>query len=581
MFHHMTVARPRKWNVAKAGNDTGLTTVPTELPCPDWLARLPLAAAVLHVRGERVSVVKANPMFATKMLSDLDFRLSREATATEMIAQFAAENRDSRSFEIQLESPIGPQHMSCSLGRLEPASDGTHRILITAIDRTTERLTERNFRRELLSDSLTALPNRSGFGEDVEELLAGGGGTAPIKAFAILSVDLTRFSRINESLGGLAGDEVIITVARRLKSALRQGDILGRIGGNEFAIFARINNGLSDALHIVQRVNEALVGPVRLTDLQIGVDCAIGCALSGPEDDGETVLRQAQAAVRLAKRTGKLEIYRPSVLKEVHRRFTLESRLRDALSAGALELSFQPIHDLKSGAVAGFEALARWNDPELGSISPVEFIPIAEESGLIMPLGRWAMYEAAQTLVRWDAQVGRPLPISVNVNLSPIQMARDDVPTIVEEALRYSGLSGHRLCVELTESAIVADPDKARQVLNALKGFDVTIAMDDFGTGYSNLASLQRLPIDILKIDRSFITNMLEDKDKQSLVRAILGLAESLHLSTTAEGIENQALADVLCALGCAKGQGFYYAKPMTPDQALSYWLARGNVDTI
>src|SRR3546814_4363214 len=186
----------------------------------------------------------------------------------------------------------------------------------------------------------------------------------------------------------------------------------------------------------------------------------------------------------------------------------LESNLREALAKGRLELAFHPLIDLQNGAVTGFEALSRWNDAGQGKISPVEFITVAEESGLIHPLGRWAMYEAAQTLAKWDRQYGKVRPIGASVKLSPIQMARDDVPSGVEAALRYSGVSGRRLTVELTESAIIADPDKARQVLAALKGLEAAVAMDDFGTGFSNLASLQSLPIDILQIDRSFVTPM-------------------------------------------------------------------------
>jgi c-di-GMP phosphodiesterase Gmr len=231
--------------------------------------------------------------------------------------------------------------------------------------------------------------------------------------------------------------------------------------------------------------------------------------------------------------------------------------------------------------VMGFEALSRWIDPALGEVTPTEFIPVAEESGLILPLGRWALYEAVQTLARWDRMNGEPLPVGVNVNLSAIQVARDDVPTVVEEALRYGGIAGKRLTVELTESVIVADPDKARQVLNALKSLDVSISMDDFGTGYSNLASLQSLPIDSLKIDRSFITGMLMDRDKGAIVRAILSLADSLDLNVTAEGIETQDLAQVLRKLHCWQGQGYHFA-PALPDQdAFDYWRARLNFETI
>jgi EAL domain-containing protein (putative c-di-GMP-specific phosphodiesterase class I) len=339
---------------------------------------------------------------------------------------------------------------------------------------------------------------------------------------------------------------------------------------------------LSDCIHIVQRVKDSLKSPIRLSDLQIRVDCAIGCALStGLDDDPDDVVRKAQAAVKIAKRSGKVEIYRNGVLKEAQRRFSIESRLRTALSQGELTLAYQPLIHLQTGEITGFEALARWHDPDLGHVSPAEFIAVAEESGLITALGRWAAYEAAQALSRWDGKFGKPLPVGVNVNLSPIQMARDDVASVFEEALRYSGVSGNRLTAELTESAIIVDPDKARKLLVALKDLHMPIAMDDFGTGYSNLASLHSLPIDILKIDRSFISTMLDDKDKQAIVRTILSLAESLNLSVTAEGIETQELAHALQTMGCGNGQGFYFARPMPEAEAFDYWRARWNFETV
>ncbi len=551
----------------------------------DWLHALPHAAAILRWEQDHFLVEQANAAFVEKMpdrvIGEGGPPQARQSEWALRIIAFHASDAESDSFEIRREGRLGPEFLSCTIGRLHQSDDTDSRLLITAIDRTSERLTEKNLRRELLSDSLSALPNRAGFGEEIDDRIANGAWPEG-SGFGVLVIDLVRFSRVNESLGPLAGDELIITVAKRLKSTLRQGDVLARIGGNEFAIFARLNNGLSDVLHIVQRVNDALESPVRLTNLQIGVDCAIGCALAANryEDSGD-IVRQAQAAVKIAKRSGKLEIYRAGVLKEANRRFTLESRLRDALANGGLELAYQPLVHLQSGEITGFEALARWTDPDLGEVSPVEFIPVAEESGLIVPLGRWALYEAMQMLGRWDRRYGEPLSLGVNVNLSPIQMGRDDVSSVTEEALRYAGIDGKRLTIELTESAIIADPDKARHVLAALKGLDVAIAMDDFGTGYSNLASLQSLPIDLLKIDRSFVSGMLADRDKNAIVRAILSLAESLNLHVTAEGIETQELAHMLQGLGCWQGQGYYFAKPLREADAYDYWRARWNFETV
>lgn len=549
----------------------------------DWLAALPYPAAAFSFEDNRLSMVATNAPFGNCFTCSNPGEAERPHAAEwrRRIVQSVLSGRDSEGFELRRDGMLGPEYFYCTVGRL-PEPDGEPNLfLFTALDRTSDRTIEKNLRRELLSDGLTALPNRTGFGEEIEDRLTNT--PWPDNAqFGILAIDLSRFSRVNESLGPMAGDELLITVAKRLKSSLRQGDVLARIGGNDFAIFARLNNGLSDALHIVQRIRDSLSYPIRLSDLQIRVDCAIGCALSTSlTEDPEDVVRKAQAAVKIAKRSGKVEIYRNGVLKEAQRRFSVESRLRDALAQGGLTLAFQPLIHLQTGEITGFEALARWEDEELGHVSPAEFIAVAEESGLITPLGRWAAYEAAQALSRWDAKFGQALPVGVNVNLSPIQMARDDVASMFEEALRYAGISGKRLTAELTESAIVADPEKARKLLFALKDLHMPIAMDDFGTGYSNLASLHSLPIDILKIDRSFVTSMLEDRDKEIMVRTILSLAESLGLHVTAEGIETQQLAHALQNLGCWQGQGYYFARPMAEGDAYDYWRARWNFETV
>ena len=577
---------------SSAGNRTASGSVPisgSDAAHPEgmgfdanWLCALPQAAALFTCDGETIEVLAGNERFInhSQSLSEKGQALI-SAECRDRVLAFVQSDRASEWFESRRDGKLGPEYFTCTLGRVPAVGDRPALFLFTASDRTSERTIEKNLRRELLSDGLTALPNRTGFGEEIDDRLANA--VWPDNAqFGIIAIDLSRFSRVNESLGPMAGDELLITVAKRLKSSLRQGDVLARIGGNDFAIFARLNNGLTDCLHIVQRIKEALSSTIRLSDLQIRVDCAIGCALSTSlDDDPDDVVRKAQAAVKIAKRSGKVEIYRNGVLKEAQRRFSIESRLRDALAQGAMTLAYQPLIHLDTGEITGFEALARWDDPELGSVSPVEFIGVAEESGLITSLGRWAAYEAAQALSRWDAKFGTALPVGVNVNLSPIQMARDDVASMFEEALRYSGISGNRMTAELTESAIVADPDKARKLLFALKDLRMSVAMDDFGTGFSNLASLHTLPIDILKIDRSFVSNMLEDHDKEVIVRTILSLAESLNLKVTAEGIETQELAHALQKLGCWQGQGYHFARPMTEADAFDYWRARWNFETI
>jgi diguanylate cyclase (GGDEF)-like protein len=406
-----------------------------------------------------------------------------------------------------------------------------------------------------------------------------GKGEAKSGNHAVLVVDMLRFSRINESMGSLAGDELLITFARRLISALRAGDRLARTGGTEFGIIVALRRGLDDALKAATRIQDAMGAPFRLSELEIKVECAIGLAIMQPGQDAEELFRNAQFAVKQAKQSGRPQVYEPREASLARRRFSIETELRRALDRDALSLFYQPLINLKTGEVAGFEALARWTHDDRGEISPSEFIPVAEESGLILTLGRWAMDKAAATLASWDRDAGELLPLYVGVNLSAIQVARDDIAAMVASALRSSGLTGDRLTLELTESAIVQDPRRATRVFNALKALDATVAMDDFGTGYSSLAYLQRLPIDVLKIDRSFVSGMMIDPDSVAIVRAVLSLAEALGMSTTAEGVESRELAMTLATLGCASGQGYFFAKPLAADQAVDFWRSRKRID--
>ncbi len=452
--------------------------------------------------------------------------------------------------------------------------------VLTLIDQTQRLNTERSLRREMTTDSLTGLPNREGFSDIGDLPVEAGGGLR-----AVLVVDLARFGRVNACMGGLAGDELLITVARRIKGALRVRDTLARIGGNEFGILMAIDSDQSEAVALGERVRRALSTPFRLTEYEIGVECAIGIAFDSGGDDLEEVLRQAQFATKRAKSSGRIESYQNHTFAIAREQFGMETALRRAIEEQRLRLAFQPICDMTTGRITSFEALARWRTPDGREISPVEFIPVAEESGLIVPLGRWAMDEAARTLAAWDRSAGEGAAgnraasggcgARVAVNLSAIQLQRDSVPGMVRRALDAHGLAGDRFTLELTESALVCDPDRVAGIMHALKGMGATLAMDDFGTGYSNLAFLQQLPIDILKIDRSFVTTMLADRDKVAIVRAILGLATALGMRTTAEGVETVELSQTLAALGCTYGQGYLYARPLEADAALALWLER------
>ncbi|MEI9850861.1 MAG: bifunctional diguanylate cyclase/phosphodiesterase [Sphingomonas sp.] len=441
----------------------------------------------------------------------------------------------------------------------------TMRCMVTLIDQTAELRTEYSLRREMMTDSLTGLPNRAAFSDEVEIAVT----PHSRDRYAVMVVNLSRFSRVNACMGGLAGDELLISVARRLKGALRGRDILARMNGDEFGVLLTLDEGPSDALHVAKRIDAALANPFRLSDFEIRVDCSIGIAMGADNDgDPEDLVRHAQFAVKRAKISGRTEVYHTQAFDIAREQFGMETELRRAIETGAMTLSFQPICDLATGRITSFEALARWTNEEGAKLSPDQFIPVAEEAGLIVPLGRWAMDEAARTLAAWDARAGGDCGVKVAVNLSAIQLQRDQIPTMVKAALDAHGIGGNRLTLELTESAIVTDPDRIAQTMKALKDLGATLAMDDFGTGYSNLAYLQKLPIDLLKIDRSFVTGMLADRDKIAIVRAILSLAQALGMQTTAEGIETNELSQTLAALGCTYGQGFLYARPLESEEA-------------
>jgi len=543
---------------------------------------LPIAAALMQPDRKGVRLISVNRQFIAKGLdeggrAELDYRLIGD------LVQRARRDTAGRA-AIVWQSPktVGNRRLEISAAILEIGS-GDPLAMVTFVDRTAEMDGAATLRREMLRDSLTGLPNRTGFEEQVEERLdslevANQSGLRSIQ-FAMLTVDIARFSQINECAGSVVGDELIITVARRLMTKLRKIDVVGRIGGNEFAIFVELRKGARDIDQLAERIQSVFATPYRLSDLEIQVEAAIGVAIGAVGNcSAAECLRHAQIALKRAKQTKIVEVYTPEALDNARRRFTLETELRKALEKDRLELFFQPLIDMNSGLIMGFEALTRWNDPDRGPIRPNEFIAVAEESGLIVPLGRWALEQACRTLKQWDKRAEGVLPIKISVNVSAVQFARDDIPRMVAQVLRDTRVPGRRITLELTESVIVSDPDRARKVMQALRDLHATLALDDFGTGYSNLAYLQMLPIDILKIDRSFVQRMLEDKDKVAIVRAILSLASALGMETTAEGIESLELFKTLAALGCSFGQGHYFAAPLPPERALAMYQAQGVV---
>ncbi|HTG39664.1 putative bifunctional diguanylate cyclase/phosphodiesterase [Sphingomonas sp.] len=525
---------------------------------------LPIPAAIISDTGAGLAFEAVNRGFRSAGLGVVAAQSPLVRLLGARIIAFLDSGERISEFDWQFGDSVDCRYFSVRLAR-PPVPGQDHRCLLTLIDQTGQFRTEHSLRREMMTDSLTGLPNRAGFADQLESAIA----NRARDSYAVLAINLDRFSRVNACMGGLAGDELLISVARRLKGALRARDTIARVGGDEFAILMAIEEGAAEVLQLARRLENALATPFRLSDFEIRVDCSIGIALGADErGEAEELIRHAQFAVKRSKKSGRVEIYQTRAFDLARAKFSIETELRRAIDAGELELHLQPICDLSTGRITSFEALSRWTNECGVSVPPSDFIPVAEEAGLIVPLGRWAMGEAARTLAEWDRAAGGCCGVNVAVNLSAIQLQRDQVANMVGQALATHGLDGRRLTLELTESAIVADPDGVSNTIHALKELGTTLAMDDFGTGYSNLAYLQRLPIDVLKIDRSFVSGMLADRDKVAIVRAILGLAQALGMKTTAEGIETPELAQTLTALGCGYGQGYLYARPLPADQA-------------
>nr|WP_322965888.1 bifunctional diguanylate cyclase/phosphodiesterase [Sphingomonas sp. SGZ-02] len=520
-----------------------------------------IPAAEISVAQGQPKVAAANDAYRRAALHEARTQDILLAEVAARIDGFLSSDRASIEFPLSVGDVIDCRYFQATLTRSsEGHADG---CVLMLVDQTAQHHTERSLRREMMTDSLTGLPNRQGFGDLIEAMMAEG------QRHAVLVIDLNRFGRLNACMGSLVGDELLITVARRLKGALRSRDSIGRIGGNEFGILMMIDGSEEEAHVLADRIDRALRAPFRLTDYEVNVEASVGIAFNeGPDGDAEELIRHAQFAVKHAKAAGRTEVYHPQAFTIARAQFAMETALRRAIEQEELQLAYQPICDLGSGRTVAFEALARWRDAEGREHSPVDFIPVAEESGLIVPLGRWAANQALTQLAAWDHMAGGHCGVRMSVNVSAIQLQRDDIPALIESALAKAGVSGERLILELTESAIVGDPDRVSAIMNALKALGSTIAMDDFGTGYSSLAYLQKLPIDILKIDRSFVSGMLADRDKIAIVRAILGLAQALGMKTTAEGIEAVELGQTLAALGCSHGQGYYYARPLSPEAA-------------
>ena len=415
-------------------------------------------------------------------------------------------------------------------------------------------------------DDLTGIANRAAGRELIEQAIKHANRNN--QRIALLFVDLDNFKTINDSLGHDTGDNVLRQVAQRLTEALRDSDILARHGGDEFIVALSDINDLEDVTAAANKILNALIAPLTSKDVELSISCSIGIALY-PSDgnDYETLLRLSDIAVYHAKELGRnaLCCFDPTMNANAQQNLRLISELRGALQRQEFVLHYQPVINLNNGQWVGAEALVRWQHPTRGLVPPNDFIPAAEKSGIIVALGEWVLNEACQQLVQWQSEgLGE---FFVAVNLSPVQFRRGAAEKVVQDALRRSGLQAKNLGLEITESTLVHDSPQLMQSLQNLKALGVKFSIDDFGTGYSNLSYLQRFAVDNVKIDQSFVMNLQHDPQKQSIVNAIIQMAKSMNLQTTAEGIEDEATAQTLLDLGCALGQGYYYSRPLSAER--------------
>ncbi|MCH7832853.1 MAG: EAL domain-containing protein, partial [Proteobacteria bacterium] len=411
-------------------------------------------------------------------------------------------------------------------------------------------------------DPLTGMPNRRLFTERLEEAIDDANATD--NKFAVLFIDLDHFKNINDAMGHVTGDKVLRAVGERLENYLPEGDTVAHLSGDEFPIILNGVKNRAEAEEIADDLLKLISEPFTIEGKEIFTTGSIGIVLY--PDSASSIgdlMRNVDTAAYSAKDKGRdtYQFYSERLSTEVRRRLDVETRLRRALEGGHLTLAYQAKVDLGSRKIIGAEALLRWEDPDLGVITPDEFIPIAEETGMITPIGEWVLRTACQEAAKWEKLIADP--VHVGVNLSAIQFIQGDLFSSVDRALSDAGLPARLLDLELTESTLVQNPEDTIQTLKLIKTMGVSVSIDDFGTGYSSLSYLTRFPLDSLKVDRAFVTNLPDDPDAVAIVRAIVSMAKNLNLIIIAEGIENDNQVSFLNALGCDTGQGYLFSKPV------------------
>jgi len=445
----------------------------------------------------------------------------------------------------------------------EPSVAG---LVVTARDITERKSFEEQLTQQAFYDALTGLPNRVLFRDRLNQALARAGRN--VASVGLLFLDIDNFKQINDSLGHEVGDAFLSEVAGRLRACVREEHTISRLGGDEFVILLERLHGDAEATVVADRVAQQFLRPFELRGREFNITTSIGIALgtAGPEA-ADGLLRDADVAMYRAKSAGKAQhaTFDATMKADIITRLDLETDLRHALEQNELRVHYQPIVAMEGGTVTEVEALVRWQHPTRGLVYPAEFIPVAEETGLIVPLGQWVLEEACRQIAEWQKRYPKNPPLMVSVNLSPRQFQQPTLIGVVAHALLASGLPATSLKLEITEGVLMRDTEATIATLWKLKELGIKLAIDDFGTGYSSLAYLKRLPFDVLKIDRSFVSGVGTSDEDTAIVQAVIAMAKSLRLAVTAEGVETAEQAVLLRSWDCHLGQGYFFARPLTP----------------
>jgi diguanylate cyclase (GGDEF)-like protein len=444
-------------------------------------------------------------------------------------------------------------------------------VLANAIER---RRTEEQTQHEALHDSLTGLPNRSLFLDRLQHALSVEARRRT--AIAVLFLDLDQFKLVNDSLGHAAGDELLAAVAPRIEQALRPGDTVARFGGDEFAVLAEDVRNERGATRIAERIAEALARPFILREREHFVSASIGISIGTGTEDPEALIRDADAALYRAKDHGRggYEIFDEVMRSRVIEHMQTENDLRRALQREEFVMHYQPVVSLVDGSIVSMEALLRWDHPDRGLIGPLAFIPVAEESRLIVPIGRWVIEQACRQAAAWQQLHPDSAPIGVAVNLSARQLADPELTSHIEGSIKANGIAAETLWLELTETALLDDTAPCERSLTNLSRIGVRLALDDFGVGFSSLGYLKRLPLSMIKLDRTFVENVTDNPHDAAIVRAVSEMADTIGIDVVAEGVETDEQVRMARELGCGYAQGYHFAEPV-PASYVERLLAR------